>query len=112
MQGTSFQYLVGELRSDMQQNNLPQVPQLLSLQATASVHAPQRKISHVATKTHAARKINILEAESCSVVSNFFVTPWTAANQVPLSMGFPRQGYWNRLLFPPPYFRKETLNKV
>ena len=31
-----------------------------------------------------------------------FVTPWTAAHQVPLSMGFPRQEYWSVLLFPTP----------
>ena len=29
-------------------------------------------------------------------------TPWTVACQVPLSMGFFRQGYWNGLPFPPP----------
>ena len=31
-----------------------------------------------------------------------FVTPWTAAHQAPLSMGFPRQEYWSGLPFPPP----------
>ena len=30
------------------------------------------------------------------------VTPWTVARQAPLSMGFPRQEYWNRLPFPAP----------
>ena len=29
-------------------------------------------------------------------------TPWTVARQVPLSMGFSRQGYWSRLPFPSP----------
>ena len=29
-------------------------------------------------------------------------TLWTVAHQVPLSMGFPRQEYWNELPFPPP----------
>ena len=24
-----------------------------------------------------------------------FATPWTVAHQAPLSMGFPRQEYWN-----------------
>ena len=28
-----------------------------------------------------------------------FVTPWIVAHQTPLSMGFPRQEYWNGLLF-------------
>ena len=27
-------------------------------------------------------------------------TPWTVAFQDPLSMGFPRQEYWNGLVFP------------
>ena len=29
-----------------------------------------------------------------------FATPWTVAHQAPLSMGFPRQEYWNGLPFP------------
>ena len=29
-------------------------------------------------------------------------TPWTAAYQAPLSMGFSRQEYWNELPNPPP----------
>ena len=31
-----------------------------------------------------------------------FVTPWAIAHQAPLSMGFPRQEYWGRLLAPSP----------
>ena len=31
-----------------------------------------------------------------------FVTPWTVACQVPLPMGFSKQGYWSGLPFPPP----------
>ena len=31
-----------------------------------------------------------------------FMTLWTIARQAPLSMGFSRQEYWNRLLCPPP----------
>ena len=31
-----------------------------------------------------------------------FVTPWTAAHQAPLSMGFPRQEYRSGLPCPPP----------
>ena len=31
-----------------------------------------------------------------------FVTPWTTAHQVPLSMGFSRQEYWSGLPFPSP----------
>ena len=29
-----------------------------------------------------------------------FVSPWTAAHQAPLCMGFSRQEYWSGLLFP------------
>ena len=29
-----------------------------------------------------------------------FMTPWAAAHQAPLSMGFSRQEYWNGLSFP------------
>ena len=28
-------------------------------------------------------------------------TPWTVAHQAPLSVRFPRQGYWSGLPFPP-----------
>ena len=31
-----------------------------------------------------------------------FVTPWTVAHQVPLSMEFSKQEYWSGFLFPPP----------
>ena len=31
-----------------------------------------------------------------------FETPWTAAHQAPLSMGFSREGYWSGLPFPSP----------
>ena len=37
----------------------------------------------------------------CSVMSDS-VTPWTAAHQAPLSMGFSREQNWSRLPFPPP----------
>ena len=29
-----------------------------------------------------------------------FVNPWTVAHQAPLSMAFPRQENWSKLLFP------------
>ena len=31
-----------------------------------------------------------------------FAIPWTVAHQSPLSLGFPRQGYWSGLPFPSP----------
>ena len=39
---------------------------------------------------------------SHSVLSDSSATPWTAAHQVPLSMGFSRQEYWSGLPFPSP----------
>ena len=36
-----------------------------------------------------------------------FATPWTAAYQAPLSMGFSRQEYWSRLPFPSPMHESE-----
>ena len=39
---------------------------------------------------------------SCSVASDFSVTPWTVAHQASLSMGFPRQEYCSGLPFPSP----------
>ena len=32
-----------------------------------------------------------------------FATPWTVACQAPLSIGFSREEYWDRLPFPPPW---------
>ena len=37
-----------------------------------------------------------------AVVSDSFLTPWTAARPAPLSKGFPRQEYWSGLPFPSP----------
>ena len=39
-----------------------------------------------------------LVAQLCLALTN----PWTVARQAPLSMGFPRQEYWNVLPFPSP----------
>ena len=41
-------------------------------------------------------------------MSGSSVTPWTVAHQVPLSMGFPRQGYWSGLPFPSPGDRPDS----
>ena len=35
-------------------------------------------------------------------MSDSFVFPWTVAYHAPLSLGFPRQEYWNELPFPSP----------
>ena len=39
---------------------------------------------------------------SCFTCVWLFATPWIVACQVPLSMGFSRQGYWSGLPFPSP----------
>ena len=39
-----------------------------------------------------------------------FMTPWTAAYQAPLSMGFSRQEYWSGLPLPSPYNTKFALS--
>ena len=35
-------------------------------------------------------------------------TPWTAAYQAPLSMGFSRQGYWSGVPLPSPKLRERV----
>ena len=58
-----------------------------------------------------AINIHTLLVFSRSIVSDFFATPWTAACQAPLSMGFPRQEYGSGLPFPPPrVFLTQGLN--
>ena len=37
-----------------------------------------------------------------------FATPWTAAHQAPLSMGFSRQEHWSGLPFPSPMHESEV----
>ena len=46
-------------------------------------------------------KLTVLCAQMLSHVQ-LFVTPWTVAHQVPLSMGYFRQEYWSGFSFPPP----------
>ena len=38
----------------------------------------------------------------CAQLLRLFATPWTAAHQAPLSMGFSRQEHWSELSFPSP----------
>ena len=40
-----------------------------------------------------------------------FATPWTAAYQAPLSMGFSRQEYWSGVPLPSPIYSAYKLNK-
>ena len=39
---------------------------------------------------------------NCFSHVRLFATPWTAAHEAPLSMGFSRQEYWSWLPCPPP----------
>ena len=39
---------------------------------------------------------------NCFSHVQLFVSPWTVARQVPLSIGFSRQEYWSLLPCPPP----------
>ena len=48
------------------------------------------------------KKPKMCTGHVCSVLSNLFVNPWTVAHQVPLSIGFPRQEYWNEFPLPTP----------
>ena len=51
-------------------------------------------------RLHYKLTVNKVKVKSLSHI-RFFVTPWTVAYQVPLSMGFFRQKYWTGLPCPP-----------
>ena len=44
----------------------------------------------------------VVAAVRHEVLCNSFAILWTVARQTPLSMGFPRQRFWNGLPFSPP----------
>ena len=48
---------------------------------------------------HVQREKSIKKSLSCA---RLLATPWTAAHQAPLSMGFSRQEYWSELPLPSP----------
>ena len=48
------------------------------------------------------KKYPVLSCSVCLTRVWLFATPWTVACQVPLSVGFSRQEYWNGLPSPPP----------
>ena len=59
-----------------------------------------RTLEWVAISFFSAWKWKVkMEPLSCV---RLLATPWTAAYQAPLSMGFPRQEYWSGLLLPSP----------
>ena len=60
--------------------------------------------THTHTHTHIYIVLyNIIHMCVPSLIClQIFVTPWTVAHQVPLSVGFFKQEYWSGLLFSPP----------
>ena len=70
---------------------------------TQSLHVPQSSLCllRVPRWGGVGRRRPGLKSEDW-VQALSFVTPWTAAQQAPQSMGFPRQEYWSWLPFPSP----------
>ena len=68
----------------------------------------QQWLSTIATVSYSSRSILYIESQSCKTILKSLshvwlsVTPWTAACRATLSIGFPRQGYWNGLTSPSP----------
>ena len=53
----------------------------------------------ICSEKHCSKQIVVF---SHSVVSDSFESPWTAAQQAPLSVGFSGQEFWSGLPFPSP----------
>ena len=65
-----------------------------------SKYIKERKKNPISTQ---ANQNTSLRASSCHFSRVWlFVTPWSAAWQAPLAMGFSSQEYWSGLLWPPP----------
>ena len=81
----------GQLRRDSVANNVQFSPPLhlkkLNVLLTNHVLAMQILLRHCLGKTY---------------THQLLVTPWTAAYQAPLSMGFSRQEYWSGMPLPSP----------
>ena len=71
---------------------------VFSMNNLNSVQVWDSKKENVGTKTSFLMTVLCV----CSVVSDFFVTPWTVACQAPLSMRFPREKYCSELSLPAP----------
>ena len=65
------------------------------------IKAKINKLDLIKIKSFCTRKETISSVQSLSCV-RLFATPWTAAYQVSLSMGFSRQEHWSGLTFPSP----------
>ena len=64
-----------------------------------------RTLEWIAISFSNAWKWKVKVKSLCHV--RLFVTPWTAAHQAPLSMGFSRQEHWSGLPFPSPVHESE-----
>ena len=71
---------------------------IIILSGSASSHNLQRVLGCRLETCLTQVKVNVLVTQSCTTLC----TPWTAACQAPLSMGFPRQEYWSGQPFPSP----------
>ena len=83
--------------------NDPQPPR--SAQGGHSYSSPVR--GTISPSTYSPVEPSLLTRSSVCVYQSLshvrlFATPWTAAHQAPLSMGFSRQQYWNGWPCPPP----------
>ena len=82
---------------------------LIKVQAEAAL-SPDRQDSHTShqncwqNSVPCGPRATCMQAQSLRVRLSvrLCMTPWTVAHQAPLSMGFSRQKYWDRLPFPPP----------
>ena len=72
-----------------------------------NIHCPALKCQ---TKFRVFMKVKV-KVKSFSCVQ-LFVTPWTAAHQSPLPMGFSRQEYWSGVPLPTLSFFKGLRNEM
>ena len=67
-------------------------------QTVPNNQAQKAKINCILEAKRIRDDVKGLVTKSCLTLA----TPWTAAHQVPLSVGFSRQEYWSGLSFPSP----------
>ena len=83
-------------------NVIPHLPRLNLQSVTGSWEFPLLLADLCPWKW--GEKEKVLVAQLCPTLCDpmgYFVTPWIAAHQAPLSMEFSRQEYWSRVPFPP-----------
>ena len=92
----------------LQNDKVPLVKKKKKRQFLIQLYRNQVKISNFYNGMYGKifLTLNPANIPCCSLVVTlcliFFATSCTVAYQAPLSMGFPRQEYWNGLLFPSP----------